>query len=253
MAITPKTDSGNSSLSELLYLAQSRNSSHDVETTRAGEKFTSYLRAFESAKIPDKMTTAALTKDQINILQTKMQLEMNAHMFQVLGEDERGDLRIPSFLSSFRPLPVTDPEASENRHTTQNNDAVSHSSGLAQIINEAARTFGVDVKLIQGVIKAESDFQVLSTSPRGACGLMQLMPDTARELGVDNVYDPRENIMGGTKYLKNLLDRYHGDQRLALAAYNWGMGNVERNPSGLPKETRAYIQRVISYIGESEV
>jgi soluble lytic murein transglycosylase-like protein len=76
---------------------------------------------------------------------------------------------------------------------------------------------------------------------------MQLMPDTAKDLGVKDCYNPVENVMAGTRYLKSLLDRYEGNVELTLAAYNWGMGNVERHPEKLPKETREYIARVKTY------
>ncbi len=90
----------------------------------------------------------------------------------------------------------------------------------------------------------ESNGNPKAVSPAGAQGLMQLMPRTAAELGVIDPFDPAQNIRAGTRYLSRLLDRYQGNQKLALAAYNWGMGNLEKNPSGLPKETRNYIVRV---------
>jgi soluble lytic murein transglycosylase-like protein len=75
---------------------------------------------------------------------------------------------------------------------------------------------------------------------------MQLMPTTAAELGVRDSFDPAQNIMGGTRYLRRLLDRYQGDRKLALAAYNWGMGNVENRLESMPRETRNYILKVES-------
>jgi hypothetical protein len=120
------------------------------------------------------------------------------------------------------------------------------------VIQEASKTYGVDAELIRAVIRAESNFKNESTSPKGAMGLMQIMPETAKDLGIRNAYDPRENIMGGTRYLKNLLERYRDDVPTALAAYNWGMGNVERRPEKLPRETRVYINRIQQFMGEGK-
>ena len=105
----------------------------------------------------------------------------------------------------------------------------------------------LDVKLVLSVIAAESAFDPRAQSHKGAIGLMQLMPDTARDLGVDDPWDPESNIRGGTRYLRQMLDRFGQDLELALAAYNAGPGAVERN-GGIPpyRETREYVQRVLS-------
>ena len=115
---------------------------------------------------------------------------------------------------------------------------------IDEIIEDAAGQFGVEPSLIRAVISVESNGNPQAVSPAGAQGLMQLMPKTATELGVTDPFDPRQNIIAGTRYLSRLLDRYQGNQKLALAAYNWGMGNLEKNPSALPRETRNYIVRV---------
>ena len=120
------------------------------------------------------------------------------------------------------------------------------------IIRQASETYGVDAGLIRAVIRAESNFRNESTSPKGAMGLMQIMPGTAKDLGIRDAYDAQENIMGGTRYLKGLLDRYRGDVPTALAAYNWGMGNVERHPEKLPRETRVYINRIQQFMDEGK-
>ena len=123
------------------------------------------------------------------------------------------------------------------------------SGGIDDIIRRASIKWGVPEDLIRGVISAESNFGVNRTSPKGAMGLMQLMPGTARDLGVTNAFDPEQNIMGGTEYLKKQLDKYH-DVELALAAYNAGSGNVDKY-GGIPPfaETQQYIARVKSMMG----
>lgn len=115
---------------------------------------------------------------------------------------------------------------------------------LDPIIAGASRKYGVDAGLIKAVIKAESNFNPQAVSHAGARGLMQLMPATARALGVSDSFDPEQNVMGGTRFLKDMLQRYDGNVDSALAAYNWGPGNVDKRPDHLPHETREYLARV---------
>ncbi|KAB0672293.1 lytic transglycosylase domain-containing protein [Oryzomonas sagensis] len=115
---------------------------------------------------------------------------------------------------------------------------------LEPIIAKASRRYGVETGLIKAVIKAESNFNPTAVSSAGARGLMQLMPGTARSLGVNDAFDPEQNVMAGTRFLRDLLDRYNGNVDSALAAYNWGPGNVDRRPDRMPRETQNYLVRV---------
>jgi len=119
-----------------------------------------------------------------------------------------------------------------------------------QLIQASAAKYGVSAALVKAVIQAESGYNPNAVSRAGASGLMQLMPGTAKQLKVADAFNPKQNVDGGVRYLKFLLDTFKGDVSLALAAYNAGMGKVAKY-GGIPpyEETRTYVSRVLSYMG----
>ncbi|MGA9307183.1 MAG: lytic transglycosylase domain-containing protein [Candidatus Sulfotelmatobacter sp.] len=120
------------------------------------------------------------------------------------------------------------------------------STDLNEVVRAASGTYHLDPDLVSSVIRAESGFNVRAVSPKGAQGLMQLMPQTASELGVHNAFDPQANVEGGARYLRELLERYDFDLIKALAAYNAGPQRVEQY-GGVPPyyETKAYVARIV--------
>ena len=123
-------------------------------------------------------------------------------------------------------------------------------TSLNDVFRSAAEKYGVPLTLLKAVAKAESDFDPSAVSSCGAEGIMQLMPSTAASLGVKDSFDPEQNIMGGAKYLGQLLTSFGGDPKLAVAAYNAGGGAV-RKYGGIPpyKETQNYVKTVLGYAG----
>ena len=126
-------------------------------------------------------------------------------------------------------------------------DLKAQRTNVEEIIETYANKYNIDSNFIKAIIKQESGFNVNATSKKGAMGLMQLMPQTAKSLGVVDAYNPNQNIEGGVKYLRNLLDKYENNKELALAAYNAGSGAVQRY-GGIPpyKETQNYVNSIMS-------
>jgi soluble lytic murein transglycosylase-like protein len=133
----------------------------------------------------------------------------------------------------------TAPAAEYSRHVANTREEIE------QIVQDAAKRHQVDPALVRAVIQTESAWNPRAVSPKGAQGLMQLMPATADQHGVANAFDPRQNVDAGVRHLRMLLEKYNGDLDLALAAYNAGEGAVRR-AGGVPNyaETRAYVQKV---------
>jgi Transglycosylase SLT domain len=165
--------------------------------------------------------------------------------------DEASFVDVPTAeIEHFEAAPESKPPflAKDARSGAPNASVFPRSSALDlnDVVNTASGHYRLDPDLVSSVIKAESGFNVRAVSPKGAQGLMQLMPGTASQLGVPNAFDPQANVEGGAKYLRELLERYNFDLVKALAAYNAGPQRVEQF-GGVPPyyETRAYVARVV--------
>jgi len=152
-----------------------------------------------------------------------------------------------------QPTAIYEVEGAPRYVSTTPVEATSARERYEPFVVEYSNQHSLRPELVRAVIQVESGYNPRALSPKGAMGLMQLMPDTARMLGVQRPYDPEQNIRGGTRYLRLLLDRYEGSEELALAAYNAGSGAVDRHGKRIPpyRETRDYVRKVGSAAGES--
>ena len=170
---------------------------------------------------------------------------------QILGFTPQTDAPVDT-----SPVADTFTSSSSSANTTAANatssGSVSSPENLEEYFKEASETYGVDINLLKAIARQESNFNPSATSSAGAMGVMQLMPSTAKGLGVTNAYDAQENIMGGAKLMAQNLKKYNGDVSLALAAYNAGSGNVAKY-GGIPPfaETQNYVSKVLGYYQNS--
>jgi soluble lytic murein transglycosylase-like protein len=192
----------------------------------------------------------AIAQAEIAVLTNGITMKVSSYRF-----DERtvtlflkggGDVTVPSSLiQGVVPDEVVD-EIVEEVKAAVAAEPSTDGRDLRTLATETARRHGIDPELVLAVVSVESAFRPDAISPKGAQGLMQLMPGTARELGVKDPLDPAANLDGGTRYLNALLQQYKGDLKRALAAYNAGAGAVKRH-GGVPpyRETREYVQKVL--------
>jgi soluble lytic murein transglycosylase-like protein len=183
---------------------------------------------------------------EIALLTSGLTLKLDRHRFEddavVLMLKGGGEIGVPlGAVRGFVPDEVLDEVA------------VPAGGSLREVAAAAARRHGLDPDLVMAVVSVESGFRPEAVSPKGALGLMQLMPGTAASLGVEDAFDPAQNLDGGARHLGQLLALYGGDLRRALAAYNAGQGAVERH-GGVPpyRETRAYVKKVLERYQEKK-
>lgn len=212
-----------------------------------------------SESINNLINSSNMVSAQSRVLEIEKMIQAHTQRIQQVTETKQANKptevstsvsaeKLPSFSELLKSTPVS------GNYKYKVVPPIGYSKGeLQKIISDISKKHNIDEKLVNAIVKQESGFNPNAVSKAGATGLMQLMPSTAKTLGVKNPYDPIQNVEGGVKHLKYLLGKYNGNVVLTLAAYNAGTGNVQKY-NGVPpfKETQNYVRSILSnYLGRT--
>jgi hypothetical protein len=212
----------------------------------AGWRWAAVVALFSLSALPCPAADTAVLRNGFSIRHERRQV-IGAVTRLYMDGDNSSFVDVPtSEIDHFEAAPEESVQTKPAPQPSLRASSTQHPVDLNEVVNAASGTYRLDPDLVNSVIRAESGFNVRAVSPKGAQGLMQLMPQTASQLGVQNPFDPQANVEGGTRYLRELLERYDFDLVKALAAYNAGPQRVEQY-GGVPPyyETKAYVARIV--------